>query len=73
MLGRDGIMLTSKLSGSSLLVDIPRDAESTDDDLADFVDREAIEFANLAVLDVLDVGRIVEIAVLWMDAAAGVE
>lgn len=63
-------MLTSKLSGWSLLVDIPRDAESTEDDL---VDREAMELANLAVLDVLEVGRIVDAAVLWMDAAAGVE
>jgi hypothetical protein len=61
MFGRDGIILISKLSGWLLLVDIPRDDDSTDDDL---VDREAIELAKRAVLDVLEVGRMVEAAVL---------
>lgn len=65
-------MLTLKLSGWLLLVDIPRDDEDFERPSEDLVDREAIELANRAVLDVLDVGRIVEVAV-WCADAAGVE
>ena len=60
ILGSDGITLTSKLSCWLFLDDIPRDEVMPNDDL---LERETRECANRAVLDVLDGGRIVEVAV----------
>lgn len=58
--GSDGITLISKLSCWLFLDDIPLDEVMPNDDL---LERETSEFANRVVLDVLDGGRIVEVAV----------
>jgi len=50
----------SKLSGWLLLVDIALDEDSPREDLEE---RVAMELANLAVLEVLDGARMVEVAV----------
>jgi hypothetical protein len=58
--GSEGIELMSKLSGWLLLVDIALDEDSPREDLEE---RVAMELANLAVLEVLDGARMVEVAV----------